>query len=110
MESQALSGDVIAESGSSVSLELTKGSTLEGRIDGASLSLGEGCIWRIGADSRLAALCGGDPDELVSRIVDGGRSASYDAKLPENAPLGGKTYLLPGGGKLMPVGRGGFGQ
>jgi hypothetical protein len=40
---------------------------------------------------------------LVSRIADGGHRISYDAAAEANAYLGGKTYDLSGGGKLVPA-------
>lgn len=104
-EAQELSGDIIVEAGSSISLQLTKGSSLEGRIEGASLSLGSGCVWKVSADSRLAEIGVPESDAalLVSRIADGGHRISYDAKAEANAWLGGKSYALAGGGKLSPA-------
>jgi hypothetical protein len=103
-ESQVLEGDIVVESGSSISLELVKGSSLSGKIDGASLSLGEGSTWKVTGDSRLSviALPESDIAVLVSRIVDGGHRIAYNAKAPANAWLGSKTYDLAGGGKLLP--------
>jgi hypothetical protein len=105
--SQALSGDLIAESGSSIALELAKGSSLSGAISGASLSLGEGCAWTVTKDSKLAVLASSDncgAAELLSRIADGGHTITYDAGAKGNAALGGKSYDLAGGGKLKPAG------
>lgn len=104
-DSQVLEGDIVVESGSSISLELVKGSSLSGKIDGASLSLGEGSTWKVTADSRLSviALPESDIAVLVSRIADGGHRIAYDAKAEANAWLGGKTYDLADGGKLIPA-------
>jgi hypothetical protein len=104
-ESQELSGDIVVESGSSISLELAKGSSLSGKIQGASLSIGEGCSWKVTGDSRLVAIALPESDiaTLVSRIADGGHQVSYDQAAEANAWLGGKSYDLAGGGKLAPA-------
>jgi hypothetical protein len=102
-EAQTLEGDILVESGSSISLELTKGSSMQGKIDGASLSLGKGCRWKVTGDSKLVAVAVPESDiaTLISRIEDGGHRISYDAEVTENAWLEGKSYDLTGGGKLV---------
>jgi hypothetical protein len=44
----------------------------------------------------------GKSDDVISHIIGNVFTVTYDATLPENSLLGGKTYNLKNGGTLVP--------
>lgn len=105
-KAQALTGDIVADSVSSVATVLTNSSTLKGTIDSkntakaASLSLDATSKWIVTGTSHLTALT--DKDTTLSNIVDNGNTIYYDYTNTANSWLGGKTISLNGGGILTP--------
>jgi hypothetical protein len=106
---QALSGDLVADNLSSITIKLTGGSSLLGAIDAdataqtAYLELDPSSTWTVTADSHLTCLT--DPDGIsgtqITNVVGNGHTVSYDrAACPA---LGGQTYDLAGGGSLAPA-------
>ncbi|MNI54599.1 hypothetical protein D3C73_1094990 [compost metagenome] len=106
-DDQSLTGDVTADSISTVALDLSNASSLTGAIDTAntgkfvSLTLNTKSIWNVTADSYLSALS--DSDTSLSNIRDNGHNIYYDSSVAANSWLGGQTITLSGGGKLIPV-------
>jgi hypothetical protein len=110
-DGQTLSGNVVADSISSVSITLENGSKLAGAIDSAntarsaSLTLDSSSTWTLTADSNLVVLSdsAGVSGSTITNIVGNGHTIHYDATNAANSYLGGKTYTLVGGGTLTPA-------
>lgn len=104
---QPLTGDVTADSISSVAVVLSNGSSLSGAIDNAntaksaSLTLDANSTWNVTGDSYLSALITSVAD--FSNIQDNGYDIYYDASASANSWLGGQTYYLANGGLLTPA-------
>jgi hypothetical protein len=109
-EGQELSGSVSADGTSSVRLVLSKGSSLAGAVSNASLCIDADSTWTVAGESALAlldlGLAGRPADAEISlalvRISSGGFKVSYDASLAGNSWLDGRSWDLPGGGRLVP--------
>jgi uncharacterized protein YcfL len=107
---QTLSGDVVADSLSTVSIDLQNGSTLSGAINNANtaqaanLSLDGSSTWTVTADSYLTCLSDADgiSGTTITNINGNGNTVYYNANACPN--LGGRTYSLSGGGELVPGG------
>ena len=52
------------------------------------------------SDSYITALV--NADTTHQNIQSNGFSLYYDSNAPENEPLGGQSYALPGGGDQVP--------
>jgi len=109
-DGQTLTGNMVADSISSLTINLTNGSTLNGAINAdkaakaASLTLDATSTWTVTADSYLTSLsdASGISSSSITNITGNGHNVYYDASLAANSALGGKTYDLVNGGKLMP--------
>jgi hypothetical protein len=103
-ENQKLSGSLIADETSTMYLSLTKNSSLTGTIRSGGISLDETSSWNVTGDSYLTFLMipDGKSDDVISHIIGNVFTVTYDATLPENSLLGGKTYNLKNGGTLVP--------
>ncbi|WP_338695839.1 hypothetical protein V2W30_11260 [Streptomyces sp. Q6] len=97
---EKLTGDVIVSDGSAA-LDLTGSTKLDGRVSGASLSLGAGTTWSVAGDSTVAGLDLGSGADVASAIVGNGHAVTYDAGASPG--LHGKSYRLTGGGTLKPA-------
>jgi hypothetical protein len=110
-DGQQLSGDLIADSVSSVALALQNSSSFTGSVNPdeaarqASLSLDATSIWNVTADSYLTVLtlAGEVAGTSISSIIGNGHAVFYDATNPANSALAGKTYALGEGGTLRPM-------
>ena len=108
-DAQTLSGDLVADSISSIDVTLQNGSSLTGAINAENtanqinLTLDSSSTWTLTADSYLSCLA--DPDGIsgtnVANIIGNGHTVYYDAALCTE--LGGQTYDLSGGGTLTPI-------
>jgi predicted small secreted protein len=107
-DSQTLVGDFVADKISSISLDLTNGSSLTGAINAdnaaksASLTLDSSSAWTVAADSYITSLV--NPDGIsgtnVNNIIGNGHTVYYNAdSCPE---LNGQTFTLVSGGILTP--------
>jgi hypothetical protein len=104
-EKQELPGDlIVGDAGSSINAMLKDGSTLNGAIQGASLTLDASSKWIVKADSKLAGLTDttGLSGDIFTNIVSNGHTVTYKAQDGKNSWLAGKSYSLSGGGKLIP--------
>ncbi len=107
-ESQILSGDIIVDEFSSVITTLKNGTTLTGAVNADNqgkdvrLTLDATSTWLVTADSHTTSLTfyDGISDAGITSIVGNGHTVFYDEAA--SPALGGKTYDLPKGGKLMP--------
>jgi hypothetical protein len=110
-DGQTLTGNLVADAISSISLTMQNGSTLTGSINSdhtataSNLSLDANSNWTVTADSYLSAFAdaSGIAGSTISNINGNGHTVYYDASLSANSSLGGKTYGLNGGGTLKPV-------
>ncbi len=100
---QKLKGKILANSISQVTLNLQSGSHWTGSFnedytaDKANLNLAKDASWDVTDNSYLTTIS--DADTTFSNINSNGHKIYYDKKANPN--LGGKTYKLPGGGKLI---------
>ena len=108
-DSQTLTGDLVADNLSSISLTLQKDSTWTGTINGdhtaksTHLTLDATTSWYLTGDSYLTCLT--DPgeiyDTIVANITGNGYTVYYEASACPN--LHGRTYPLLAGGSLKPA-------
>jgi hypothetical protein len=108
-DAQALSGNIVADKISSVTVTLQNGSSLSGAINtdntalAANLTLDSTSTWNVTADSYLTCLS--DPDGIsgtsITNITGNGHTVYYDATLCNQ--LNSQTYTLNGGGTLIPM-------
>lgn len=108
-DKQILTGDLVADSISSISAALQNASSLTGSINSdhtareVNLTLDETSTWNVTADSYLTCLTNptGISGDTVTNIVGNGHTVYYDASA---CPvLGGATYTLVNGGSLQPL-------
>ena len=104
--SQAFTGDVLCDEISTVEINLTQGSSLEGTVDGentgesVTVSLDGTSAWTLTGDSYVSILKNDLEDN--SNIISNGYTIYYDADNEENAWLGGETISLKDGGVIRP--------
>jgi len=107
-DGQILSGNLVADSISSIALTLQNGSSLNGAIDAddsaksVSLTMDATSSWNVTADSHLTCLAdpGGISGSTVTNITGNGHFVYYRASAC--SALGGQTYSLKNGGYLLP--------
>lgn len=103
---QTFTGDIVCDPISTISLELTKESSLEGAVNAdqkgkkVSVSLDTDSVWTLTGDSFVNVL--EDKDESMGNIVSNGYTIYYDSAEKANQWLNGKTINLSDGGKVMP--------
>ncbi len=104
---QILTGDVTADSISTVAMVLTEESVLKGAVNSGNtaksvtLALQNKSVWQVTGTSYLSGLTIEDAD--LTCIVDNGNTIYYDGENEDNAWLGGTTHALSGGGSLTPM-------
>ena len=106
---QSLTGDLIADSISSLNISLQDDSSLTGAINAensaksANLTLDASSVWNVTADSYLTCLTNpnGISGTTITNIIGNGFAVYYNASACP--ALAGQTYALSGGGKLQPV-------
>lgn len=104
---QKLSGDIFADSISSVKVNLTQQSSLEGAINKnntakmAVLNIDATSSWNVTADSYVNSFI--DADQTLSNVKTNGHTIYYDANIKDNGWLGGEVHQLADGGKIEPL-------
>jgi hypothetical protein len=100
----SLVGSLVADASSTISGTLQNGATLSGAVQGAGLTIDATSTWNVRGASAVMTLSlpGGISGTSITNIIGNGFTVSYLASLPGNAALGGKTYVLAGGGQLVP--------
>ncbi len=102
-DGETLTGNLTRDSISSITATLQNGTTLTGSIKGAALTLDATSKWNVTGDSLLTSLA--DPNGVsgttITNIYGNGHDVRYDASLPANKWLEGKTYALANGGHLI---------
>nr|MCR5607023.1 hypothetical protein [Treponema sp.] len=100
---QKLSGDIICDGISSISLFFNDGTDYTGTINASSgavdLSLSKKASVTLTADSYVDLLS--DDNKKFTNINSNGYTLYYNKDSVGNKALKGKTYKLPGGGKLV---------
>lgn len=108
-DAQTLTGDLQADSISTLDVTLQNSSTLTGAINGdntaksVTLSLDASSQWVVTGDSHLTCLndAAGISGSNVTNIVGNGHTVTYDSS--QCPALNGQTYTLQGGGTLTPA-------
>jgi len=108
-DGQTLTGDLVADSISAITLTLQNGSSLTGTINAdhtaksASLTLDATSSWTVTGDSTLTSLtdASGISGTTITNITGNGHTVYYDASA--SPALNGQTYTLNGGGYLKPA-------
>jgi hypothetical protein len=108
-DAQSLTGNLVADKISSITVTLQNGSSLTGAINtentaqAANLTLDSSSTWDVTADSYLTCLS--DLDGIsgtnITNITGSGHNLYYDTSLCSQ--LRGQTYTLNGGGTLTPM-------
>jgi hypothetical protein len=102
-DGEKLNGNLSADGTSTLSATL-QDTKLTGSITNAALTLDGTSIWKVSGDSTLTGF--DDPSGIsgtkITNIVGRGHTVLYDSSLSANSALGGKTYKLANGGKLLP--------
>lgn len=96
VDSSRLQGDVVADSGSTVDVTLTRGASLDGAAQNAALTLASGTTWNVTAGSALTTLsdAAGIRGTRINNIVGNGHTVTYDAALPANQAFNGRGRRL----------------
>lgn len=105
---QTLVGDIECDALSSAEVSLKQGSTLIGRIDGATISIDGTSTWQVTGNSTIGALqlpAVATARELISCIIGNGHLVQYDPTLRRNDWLKRRSFALVGGGVLQPIER-----
>ncbi len=108
-DGQSLSGDMLVDKISSLTLVLQNSSSLSGAINTANtarlvnLTLDSSSTWNVTADSYLTCLAdtGGISGTSVSNITGNGHTVYYNSSACSS--LNSQTYTLNGGGYLKPA-------
>lgn len=104
---QTLTGDILCDDISSVTLNVGYNSTYEGTINGDNsggsvvFNLGKTATLTLTGDSYVSVFT--DNDENLSNIVSNGYTLYYDADNEDNAWLDGQTITLDDGGTIAPM-------
>jgi len=108
-DAQTLTGDLAADSISSIAATLKNASSLTGKVTKAALTLDAASLWNVTGNSVLTSLTdtAGISGSSIANIKGNGFTVTYDPNLSANSYLGGKTYSLSGGGTLAPSGSAG---
>ena len=107
-DGQSLTGNIVADSISTITAGLQNGSSLTGYINSdnkasaVNLTMDSSSTWNVTADSYLTVLSdtAGISGTTITNIVGNGHTVYYTSSACP--ALGGKTYTLTGGGSLVP--------
>jgi hypothetical protein len=108
---QTIVGDLVADSSSSLGINLTNGSRLTGAINAdntakrVDLTIDTNSYFIVTADTYLTSVTftGGVTGTAITTIIGNGHTVYYDATDAANSALGGQTFTLSGGGTLRPL-------
>jgi hypothetical protein len=104
---QKLTGNVLANNLSSISLNLTQNTDFSGAINpdntakAITINLDATSTWNITEDSYVTKLI--DADQTLKNINTNGHTVYYKVTDPANAALSGQTHNFPNGGKIVPI-------
>lgn len=106
VEDSSLSGALVAYNGSSISLDLSQYSSWTGKaysgygITYFGVTLDKTSNWTLTGTTYLQNFT--DSDGTLSNIKSNGFDIEYNKTSTANKSWGGKSYSLPGGGRLVP--------
>lgn len=106
-QKQRLSGNIVTDGISSVTLNLTDKSEYSGALNTANYTgamnvfISNDSMWNVTADSYVTAIQTENID--CANINSNGHNIYYDPAAAANTWLDGRTIQLPGGGELKPV-------
>lgn len=107
-DEQTLTGDILADAISAVTLTLKNGSALTGAVDNANtaksivVTLDGTSTWTLTGNSYVTTISGAViSGSSVTNITGNGFNVYYESSA--NPELNGQTYSLIGGGSLMPA-------
>ena len=104
LRNESLTGDLVSGGTGSITAALERHTTLTGTINSAALTIDSTSVWKVTGTSKLTTLVGAKiSGGTVTNIIGNGHTVTYDAGLSANAGLHHKTYVLAGGGHLMPA-------
>jgi hypothetical protein len=105
-DNETLTGNLLCDKISSITVVLQNNTALTGLIDSAAVSLDATSQWVVTGTSYITSLT--DPSGIsgtsITNIVGNGNVVYYNPASAANSSLGGKTYTLANGGKLLPYG------
>jgi uncharacterized protein (TIGR03437 family) len=105
-DGETLAGNIVADSTSNATATLQNGTTLNGVVTNAALTIDSTSTWNVTGNSTVTALS--DPSGIsgssITNIAGNGYNIFYDATLSVNAALSGRTFSLRKGGLLLPAG------
>lgn len=103
-DSETLSGDLVADKLSTLSVTLKNGTELTGKVTNAALTLDDTSNWSVTDNSTLTTLTSTETTTTTAldNIQGNGFTVTYDATQKANKCLKGKSYKLANGGKLKP--------
>jgi hypothetical protein len=101
---EALTGNLHADSTSTLTVRLRDGTSLTGSAQMTALTIDASSNWTVTKNSILTTLTdsSGISGSNVTNIVGNGHDVHYDSSLAGNRYLGGLTYDLVNGGVLTP--------
>jgi hypothetical protein len=104
-DGETLTGSVVSDKISNISLTLQNDSTLNGAINSAALTLDSTSTWKVTGTSVLTGFSddGAISKDSIKNVIGNGYTVYYDQNLTANRALLGKTYTLVNGGKLVPL-------
>ncbi|HVZ49716.1 MAG TPA: hypothetical protein VG916_13105 [Gemmatimonadaceae bacterium] len=102
LDSVTVAGAAVADATSALALVLQHQASWGGTMQGGAVSLDATGTWNVTGASAVTALTGAAISGTAVTNIIGTATVTYDATLPANAALGGKTYTLAGGGQLKP--------
>jgi hypothetical protein len=99
-----LTGNLIADSSSTLTASFKNNSSLSGIINSAALTLDATSSWNVTGTSYLSTFsdASGISGTSITNITGNGYNVYYNSNLSGNSSLGGKTYSLLKGGVLTP--------
>ncbi|MBP2635496.1 MAG: hypothetical protein H6Q72_1403 [Firmicutes bacterium] len=104
---QKLAGDIVANSISTITVNLTQNSTLSGNINKdkianmVTVNMDASSSWDVTDDSYVTIFT--DGDQTLSNIKSNGHTIYYNASETENSWLGGEVHYFTDGGKMEPL-------
>lgn len=103
-DGETLTGSLIADTTSTLAVTLQNQTTLKGIVQRAAMTIDSTSVWHVTGDSILTSLTdtSGISGLSITNIIGNGYDVYYDASLAANKLLGGLTYSLVNGGKLIP--------
>jgi len=107
-DGQTLTGSIVADKISSVTVSLRNGSTLTGAVNSAETAKAANVVldststWSVAGDSHLTTLVGAKVSgSTITNVKGNGHTITYDKTASVHGYLGGRTYALAGGGTLV---------